>query len=83
MKQLLVILLALVLAGCASVSMTKTGEDVTWSSRTLWKDIQGVEASAASPAGDFNFGLGSSTSQLTPEQVQAFACILNPQACKQ
>jgi hypothetical protein len=61
--------------------MTKTGEDVTWTSKTLFKDIQGVEAGAISEAGNFNFMLGNSTGTFSPQQAQALMCVLNPGAC--
>ena len=64
--------------GCASVKMTKTGDDLTWESRTWFKDIQGVEAGADG----FDFSLGSSTGNMSVEQTEALACVLNPEACK-
>ena len=68
------------ITGCASVKMTKVGEDVTWTSKTLWKDIDSVESEAEGK--DFKFGLGSSSNPMSDEQAQAMACLLNPAACK-
>ena len=70
----------LALNGCAMVDMTKTGADITWSSKTLWKDIKAVEAGTDSS--DFNFSMGSSTNGMTAEQTQALLCLRDPTACK-
>ncbi len=85
MQIYLVVLVALafamlvLLASCGTVTMTKTGDDITWKSRTLFKDIQDVQANAAPDA--FDFSLGSSSGNLSVEQTQALACVLSPAAC--
>lgn len=75
----LLLLVVLLLQGCATVTMTKSGEDITWTSKTLWKDLDTVDAQAIGKEGNFTFGLGASGSALTPEQV---ACLISPAACK-
>lgn len=83
-KLFLVLFLALVLAGCASTktSITDPSSGVVFSmeTSTFFKDVKDVSGKADSEG--FQFDLGSSGSALTPEQTQAFACILNPLACK-
>lgn len=84
MKLLILTVLAttLFLSGCATVTMTKTGENVTWKSTTLWKDLDAVDAQAIGKDGNFTFGLGASDSSLTAEQMQAVICLFTPAACK-
>lgn len=79
LRAILLSILALALQSCASVTMTKTGDNITWSSKTLWKDIDQVDAQAIGVDGNFTFGLGSSGAALTPAQV---ACLISPAACK-
>lgn len=82
MKPILLILLLLILQGCATVTMTKNGDDITWTSRTLWKDIDTVGAQAIGQEGNFTFDLGSSGSALTPQEVMRLTCALNPSWCE-
>lgn len=75
MKTFLVIVLALVLTGCASTKMTHTspsGFSVEWQSNTLWKDVQGVSVEW----GDFNAELGASNASGNEVLI---ACMLAPQ----
>lgn len=73
-----VLVLTLFLSGCATVTMTKSGEDITWTSKTLWKDLDAVDAQAIGKEGNFTFGLGASGSALTAAQI---ACLINPAFC--
>ena len=81
MKYFLLAILLLVLQGCATVEMTKNGDDITWTSRTLWKDIETVGAQAIAEKGNFTFDMGSSGSAMTPEEVVKLTCALNPSWC--
>lgn len=71
-------LLLLTLSGCASVEVTKDGDNFSWKSSTLFKDVQEVKANG----GGFDFSLGSSTSTLTPEQSAALACLFASVLCQ-
>lgn len=81
MKFMLMIVFILFLSGCATVEMTKSGDEVTWTSRTLWKDIDTVGAQSVGRDGNFTFDLGSSGSALTPQEVMKLTCALNPSWC--
>lgn len=79
MKRLLcTLLLSVVLAGCASVNVTREtsdGSSTTVTYRTLWRNLQDVNASY----GEFNLELGNASSSVSPEAV---ACIIAPSLCQ-
>lgn len=77
--KILLLIAILLMPGCATVTMTKSGEDITWTSKTLWKDLDAVDAQAIGKDGNFTFGLGASGSTLTPAQL---ACLVDPAFCK-
>lgn len=78
MKTLLIILIAISLAGCANVRVNKTGEgdwDIKY--KVLWRNIEEVTATV----GDVEFSLGSASSEVTLEDMLA-ACALAPPLCE-
>lgn len=70
------------LGGCAIVEVEKKIDGTfVWKSKTLWKDIEEVDASDAKAEG-FKFKLGRSSNSMTDAQANAIACLSNPAACK-
>lgn len=84
MRLLLMLLVAVLTAllltlttGCATTKMEYVpGGQVSWSSKTLWKDIQEVDVEW----GEMSATLGSSTGNGREEVI---ACLLAPQLCQE
>lgn len=73
MKAFLILLAALLLTGCATTDLSySTDGTVSWSSKTLWKDVEDV----AVEWGEFNATLGGSKGS---GQEALIACIIAPQ----
>lgn len=73
MKAFLILLAAFLLTGCATTDLSySTDGTVSWSSKTLWKDVEDV----AVEWGEFNATLGGSKGS---GQEALIACIIAPQ----
>ena len=83
MKALILILLVILLSGCAFTKTTITlpEDDQVFSMKTLtlFKDVKDVSGKTTKDG--FKFNLGSSESTLTPEQGAAMRCLQNPVLC--
>ena len=55
------------LTSCASVTATKTADGFTWHSKTLFKDVQDIEAAFD----DFIFTMEGSSGEMTPDMACA------------
>lgn len=73
MKALLIVICALALAGCATTDLSYSPDGtVSWSSKTLWKDISDV----AVEWNEFNATMGGSKGTGNEALI---ACIIAPQ----
>ncbi len=77
MKLFTLIMLVVLMASCAKVTVKKDGEnwDVTYS--TLWRKVENVGAAV----GDVEFHLGSAGSD-SPISDEVIACMIAPSLCK-
>ena len=77
MRILVLLLLALLLTGCAKVTVKKQAEDWDITYQVLWRQIEDLSAEV----GDVDFKLGRASSEVKPDNTMV-ACLLAPHLCE-
>jgi len=79
--KILLLVLVLILSGCATTELTYTPNgQTTWKSKTLWKDVKDAEIEWGPMKAKLGSSIGNGGESVLMNNV--IACYLSPELCK-